>query len=78
MELSILSPDKELFNGEVNYVQFPGKDGSFGVLKDHAPIVSSLTKGTLLIKDSNDQEQSFEISGGVVEIMKNKIIVLAD
>ncbi|MCI5056919.1 MAG: ATP synthase F1 subunit epsilon [Flavobacteriales bacterium] len=78
MTLSILSPDEELFNGEVNYVQFPGKDGSFGVLKDHAPIVSSLTKGTLLIKDTNNQEQTFEISGGVVEVMQNKIIVLAD
>lgn len=77
MKVEIISPDKLIFEGEVISLQLPGKDGSFGVLNDHAPIISSLAEGS--VKLNTDQgEKSFEINGGVVEVLKNKVIVLAD
>jgi F-type H+-transporting ATPase subunit epsilon len=77
MKVEIISPDKLIFEGETISLQLPGKDGSFGVLNDHAPIISSLAEGS--VKLNTDQgEKSFEINGGVVEVLKNKVIVLAD
>ncbi|MDC1221484.1 ATP synthase F1 subunit epsilon [Salibacteraceae bacterium] len=77
MKVEIISPDKLIFEGEAISLQLPGKDGSFGVLNDHAPIISSLAEGS--VKLNTDQgEKSFEINGGVVEVLKNKVIVLAD
>jgi F-type H+-transporting ATPase subunit epsilon len=76
MQLDILTPDKTLFSGEVESVTVPGSKGQFQILKDHAAIVSSLDKGTVVVKDGN-QEQIFEINGGVVEVLKNKIVILA-
>ncbi len=77
MKVEIISPDKLIFEGEVISLQLPGKDGSFGVLNDHAPIISSLAEGS--VKLNTDQgEKSFEINGGVVEVLKNKVSVLAD
>lgn len=77
MKVEIISPDKLIFEGEANSLLLPGKDGSFGVLNDHAPIISSLTEGS--VKLSTDEgEKSYEINGGVVEVLKNKVIILAD
>ncbi len=78
MILEIISPDKEIYNGDVSLVQLPGVDGSFEILNMHAPLISNLTKGKLKIIDSNKKEVFFEIKGGVVEILKNKILILAE
>lgn len=76
MHLEIITPDKVLYSGEVNAAQFPGAKGSFEVLKNHAPIISSLNAGKIRVKD--EQGTHFiEVSGGIVEVLKNKIIVLA-
>ena len=77
MQFEILTPDKQLFSGEVSSVHVPGTKGIFQVLNNHAPIISSLGKGLVRIK-TPEGEQTFEINGGVVEVLKNKIIVLAD
>ncbi len=77
MKLDIIAPDKNIYSGEVDYVQLPGIDGLFGVLKDHAPLISGLKKGLVIATDKNNQEQSFNINGGVAEISHNKIVVLA-
>lgn len=77
MILEILTPDKKVFEGEVNAVTVPGTMGSFQILKDHAPIISTLEDGPVIIKTKTD-EQTFMIKGGVVEVLKNKIIVLAE
>ncbi len=77
MQVEILSPDAQLFEGEAEYVQFPGQDGSFGVLNNHAPIIAGLKEGTLKLK-VNGEEKAFDIKGGVVEVLKNKVIVLAE
>ena len=78
MQLEIISPDKNLFSGEVTYVQLPGIDGLFGVLQDHAPTISALGKGTILIRDEKNSETTFEVNGGVAEIAHNKVVILAD
>ncbi len=77
MVLEIISPEKQLFKGVIQYVQLPGTDGSFGVLDNHAPLIASLKKGTVKITSVTQQEQSFEINGGVVEVLNNQVIVLA-
>lgn len=74
MNIEILTPDKTLYTGEANIVTFPGTEGSFQVKENHAAMISSLGKGTLTIKA--DEDHSFEIEGGLVEVLKNKIVVL--
>jgi F-type H+-transporting ATPase subunit epsilon len=78
MYIEIITPDKKIFSGEVSLAQFPGTDGSFEVLNNHAPIISTLTKGKIKIVDAEKQTQFFEIKSGVMEMQKNKIIVLAE
>ena len=77
MYLEIISPDKKIFAGEVSEVKLPGADGSFGILNDHAPLIASLKKGTVKVTDNKNSILNFEISGGVIEVLKNKVIVLA-
>ena len=77
MTLEILTPDKKVFEGEVTAVTVPGVMGSFQILRDHAPIISTLEDGSVIIK-SKTGEETFKIKGGVVEVLKNKIIVLAE
>jgi F-type H+-transporting ATPase subunit epsilon len=77
MHLEIITPDKKIFEGEVSIVTFPGSDGSFQVLNNHAPLVSLLKDGVVEYKAS-DKATQVEITGGVVEVLKNKVIVLAD
>jgi F-type H+-transporting ATPase subunit epsilon len=78
MYLEIITPDKKIFSGEVSLVQVPGTDGSFEILNNHAPIISTLANGKIKIVDAEKKTQFFEIKSGVVEVLKNKIIVLAE
>ena len=78
MKIEIVTPDKKIFEGEIISVRVPGKKGSFQVLKDHAPIVSTLDSGTVRMVDQDNNEVTYEISGGVIEVKANKIILLAD
>ncbi|MBL6446800.1 ATP synthase F1 subunit epsilon [Fulvivirga sp. 29W222] len=77
MFLEIVTPAKKVYEGEVNAIAFPGVDGSFQVLNDHAPLVSSLGKGTVTYQNK-EGKHNVEISGGVVEVLNNKIVLLAD
>jgi F-type H+-transporting ATPase subunit epsilon len=77
MHLDILTPDKKLFSGEVTSVQVPGAAGQFQVLNNHAPIISTLIKGKVKIK-SAEGEKSFDVNSGVIEVLKNKIVVLVE
>ena len=78
MKIEIVTPDKKVFNGEIKSVRVPGKKGSFQVLKDHAPIISTLENGTVTMVDLENTEITYEISGGVIEVKANEIILLAD
>jgi F-type H+-transporting ATPase subunit epsilon len=77
MYLEIITPDKKVFSGQINLVKVPGTKGSFEVLEYHAPIISTLDKGTIKVVERG-VESFFEISGGVIEVKDNTIIILAE
>lgn len=77
MNLEILTPEKKVFEGEVVSATFPGADGSFQILNNHAPLIGLLKEGTVEYK-SKDTTGKVVITGGVVEVLKNQVILLAD
>ena len=77
MHLEIITPEQKVFDGEVNIATFPGTDGSFQVMNDHAPLISTLKKGIVEYKDKKNNYET-EISGGVVEVLNNNVILLAE
>jgi len=92
MYLEIISPEAKLFTGEVESLTLPGTNGSFQLLEDHAPIVSTLQAGAVKIKGNitisesyqnqfesiSKEETLFTISSGTIEMRDNKIILLSD
>ncbi len=78
MNIEIITPDKTIFTGTTSLVQLPGIDGLFEILNNHAPLISVLKKGKVKIKNDNDKFEFFEINGGVVEVLQNKILILAE
>ena len=76
MNIAVLTPDKEIFQGAIKSVKVPGSGGQFQVLKNHAPIVSSLEKGAVTIKKENGEEMTFEIEKGFIEVLNNEISLL--
>ncbi|MAO02830.1 MAG: ATP synthase F1 subunit epsilon [Flavobacteriales bacterium] len=76
MHLEIVTPEKKLFTGSINSIKVPGKDGEFEILNNHAPIISTLIKGEIRIISTDQKTENFQISGGVIEMQKNNIIVL--
>jgi F-type H+-transporting ATPase subunit epsilon len=77
MFLEILTPEKKIFEGTVSIVTFPGADGSFQVMDNHAPLISLLKEGVVEYK-SKDIKETIAITGGVVEVLSNKVVLLAD
>jgi F-type H+-transporting ATPase subunit epsilon len=80
MKVEIITPDQVIFTGEnVQLVQLPGIDGSFEVLNNHAPMISVLASGKIkLVNKGEKEEQFFDIKGGVIEVLNNRILVLAE
>ncbi len=76
MFLEIVTPEETLYSNDIKYVKVPGSKGQFGVLKDHAPVISTLEKGQIKIVEPDDTEEYFDVKGGVIEILKNNIIIL--
>ncbi|TAE22510.1 MAG: ATP synthase F1 subunit epsilon [Cytophagales bacterium] len=77
MTLEIITPDRKVFTGEASSVTFPGIQGQFQVLNDHAPMVSTLAKGPVTIQTATGQ-QTLTVDGGVVEVLRNRVLVLAE
>ncbi|MBO0939434.1 ATP synthase F1 subunit epsilon [Fibrella sp. HMF5335] len=77
MQLDIITPDRKVFSGEASSVTFPGSEGQFQVLNDHAPLVSTLARGPVTVVTATGQ-QMFTVDGGVVEVLRNKVLVLAE
>ena len=73
-----LTPDGPLFEGEVMSVTLPGSLGSFQILNDHSPIVSSLGIGKIVIQEEEKQETIYAVSGGFIEMNKNQLTILAE
>ena len=76
MHISILTPDREIFTGEVKSVKVPGSDGQFQILKNHAPIISSLQKGAVEVIKADGSKLNFTIEKGFVENLNNEVSLL--
>lgn len=72
LRLQIISPEKVIYNGEVESLKVPGTQGSFEILDNHAPIISSLAKGEVEYKGKKENGK-LSITGGFVEVKKNDI-----
>lgn len=77
MNLKIITPERLIFEGEADLVQLPGNDGLFEILKNHAPMIAALKKGKVKIGNNNEYNH-IEINGGIVEVLNNEILVLAE
>ena len=78
MKVEIVTPDMMVFQGEARHVQLPGQNGLFGVLKDHAPLISTLAEGKVKVEAVDGDVKTFVITGGVAEINSNTVSVLAE
>jgi F-type H+-transporting ATPase subunit epsilon len=77
MKVEILTPDTTLFSGEATYVGLPGADGSLGIMDRHAPLITTLQSGEVIVKNGNSEER-FTVGGGTVEVLNNLVTVLAE
>ncbi len=78
MYLEILTPQKKIFNGEIKLLKVPGSQGSFEILMNHAPIISTLEKGEVKIVTKTGEVLLYTVDSGVVQAVDNKITVLAE
>ncbi len=76
MNLVVLTPEKEIFSGEIKSVKVPGTSGQFEILKGHAAIVSSLVEGGVRILDSSGNKKEFDIQKGFVEVLNDEVSLL--
>ena len=77
MKVDILTPDTTLFSGEATYVGLPGADGSLGIMNSHAPLITTLQSGDVIVKNGASEER-FTVGGGTVEVLNNVVTVLAE
>lgn len=77
MTVEIITPDKTIYKGDADLVQLPGIDGSFEIMNNHAPLISALVKGKVKVKRGGS-EDFYEINGGVIEVLENKVLILAE
>lgn len=76
--LEIVTPEQILFRDEVQFLVAPAVEGELGVMRNHAPLISSLNIGVLRYKDENGVQKRIAVSGGFVEIVDNVARVLAE
>jgi len=77
-KLSVLTPERTVLEGAVEYVEVPGTEGYLGVLAHHAALVTALAPGTLTVRHAGGREEKMRVSGGFFEVSKNRATVLAD
>ena len=77
-ELTIISAESKVFDGEVEYVLVPGMIGDFLVLSNHAPCISSIRPGFLEFSEGTGQKKRYFVSGGIIEVINNVVSVLVD
>ena len=76
--LSVLTPERTVFEGPVEYAQVPGSQGYLGVLAHHAALVTALAGGDLTLRHAGGREEKMHVSGGFFEVSANRATVLAD
>ena len=77
LRLEVVTPEKQLFSGEVDSVLAPGAEGELGILPHHAPLMAALTMGELVAR-RGEEELLFAIYGGFIQVLPDRVIVLAD
>jgi F-type H+-transporting ATPase subunit epsilon len=78
MKVEILTPEDLVYQGEASLIQLPGLDGLFEILNNHAPMITMLSEGNVKLVEKNNASVFFTIKGGVVEVLANKVLVLAE
>jgi F-type H+-transporting ATPase subunit epsilon len=78
LHLEILTIERKVFEDDVAMVIAPGSEGELGILPRHIPLLTALTFGELQIKKEGEEDQYFAISGGFMEVLPDRVIVLAD
>jgi len=77
-QIEVITPSKTAYSGTIQSVTIPGTAGSFQILYNHAPLISTFEIGKIKIVDETGKELIFATSGGTVEVKNNKVIVLAE
>jgi F-type H+-transporting ATPase subunit epsilon len=77
LHFSLVSPERELFAGEVDQVDAPGSEGDFGVLAGHAPFMTALREGFVTIHDGGELRR-FEVQGGFADVTPQGFTILAE
>ncbi len=76
--LTVLTPERAVLEEEVHSIVAPGSAGYLGVLRNHAPLITTLVPGKLTVKDTDHTPQVYAIGGGFLEVSRNRVTVLAD
>lgn len=76
MNISVLSPEKEIYQGTVTSVTVPGVEGSFQILNNHAALVGALVEGSVVIHRADGKLITMRIRRGFVEVLHNEIALL--
>ena len=78
LDVEIVTAEKTIFSGQASLILVPGIEGELGILSSHAPIITELYPGEVLIRNEQEEELSLVLSGGFVEVFNNKVTILAD
>jgi len=76
--LSIVTPEKVVYDGEIASLIVPGVEGYLGILSHHAPLITSLQTGKIEFRDAGDKLHIYAVSGGFIEVSHNQATLLAD
>jgi F-type H+-transporting ATPase subunit epsilon len=77
LHFALVSPERELFNGRVDHVVVPGSEGEFGVMPNHAPVMSVIKPGALKVIDDGAERRIF-VNGGFADVTPEGLTVLAE
>ena len=77
IKLQIVTAERLIFEGDVDEVNVPGQEGDMGILPKHAPLMTTLRPGEIVVV-TDKQSQFFAVSGGVLEVRPERVIILAD
>jgi F-type H+-transporting ATPase subunit epsilon len=78
MKIQIITPEIQIVEEDISLIQLPGIDGLFEILDNHAPIIASLAQGKVKMTNKNNETKYYNIDSGVVEVLKNKVIILTE
>lgn len=78
LECNVVTQDKKIFQGEVESIVVPGSNGEMGILESHAPLITLLSQGKLVLTIDKNTKESYQIEGGIAEVLFNKVSILTD